>query len=86
VDWRARVLLRAPPWDGVNDLFNGVFCGAFGVVAATLVFEAFVAGQRACRFFQSAFAWVYMLVIHADLSWFESMISIGAWVNTDRRR
>jgi hypothetical protein len=33
----------------------------------------FVAGQRARRLFH-AFALVYIFVIHADLSWFESMI------------
>jgi hypothetical protein len=73
---RTHVLLGAAPWEGVNDLVQGLICGAFGLVAATLVLEVVVAGQRACRFFERAFALVYMLVIHADLSWFELMILI----------
>jgi hypothetical protein len=73
---RTHVLLGAAPWEGVNDLVKGFFCGAFGLVAATLVLEVVVAGQRARRFFETVFALVYMLVIHADLSWFELMILI----------
>src|ERR1700733_9584254 len=77
-DKTGSALLRAPPRQSVNDLLNGLLVRALGPVAATLVVEAFVAGQRACRAFQTAFALVYMLVIHAGLSWFESMILIGA--------
>jgi hypothetical protein len=73
---RTHVLLGAAPWEGVNDLVKGFFCGAFGLGAATLVLEVVVAGQRPRRFFETAFVLVYMLVIHADLSWFELMILI----------
>jgi hypothetical protein len=73
---RTHVLLGAAPWEGVNDLVKGFLCGAFGLVAATLVLEVVVAGQRARHFFETAFVLVYMLVIHADLSWFELILIV----------
>ena len=67
---RAWVLLLVAARQGVGDFVDLVLDRGLGLVRLALVLQALVVRQAACRLLQAAFAFIDVLVSHADPSWF----------------